>query len=505
MNEEPLLKKSPKRILIPRFDTIGDIILLEGFLEALLEKYPDAEIVIVVQKVFYQLKSLFPKRVKWLSTKAHPYNLESNLDEVNLLLNQLADKHWDLVLTTTFNRTYIDDIIALKLKDVWNIAIGNEKEIPWYFKHMWQKLGLNGDSPNYKFVPIAESLHETEKYRILWNSLTGKDRGIPQPRLIISDNLKEKAKLILSNLGLRKKGFYICAPAGIKNVGIKTWPEERFADVITRLEREYNLRTLLIGQKRERRKIEKVASLVKERGKVPFIWLGKNGEIPILAAIIQKAKFYFGNDTGPMHLAAAVEIPVVGIFGGGHWPRFLPTGSHSIGIAGDLPCFGCEWDCIFADAPCVRLVSVDDAKSAIKNVIQGEGLDSNMVRSSYKVSNETARYIEKAVNKYKSIKSELTAKLDRSELDCAARLEVINDLQKRYEESEADRAARLEVINDLQKRYEESEADRAEKLEEIKRQLEELDQLHSCLESIKSSRSWRMTAPFRKFLGVWKR
>jgi ADP-heptose:LPS heptosyltransferase len=464
---ERLLRNLPTKILLPRFDTIGDIVLLEGLLEALLNKYPEAEIVFAVQESYSELKPLFPERIKWITTKVHPHR-EPDIEGLNSLLNQLSQEHYDLILTTTFNRTYIDDAVALKLDHILNIAIGEERKAPWYFKKRWDDLGLSGKQINYKYSPVDEFIHETEKYQKFWQSLT-EENSLPNPRLRIPGNSAKYAEEFLSSIGLKEKEFYVCNPAGIANVVIKAWPEDKFADVISWLERDYNLRALLTGHLTEQERIEKVASLANNKGASPLIWLGKDGEIPLLAAITQRAKLYFGNDTGPMHIASALRIPTIGIFGGGFWPRFLPVGSHSIGLAGVIPCFGCDWDCIFGDAPCVRIVSVNDAQKAIDIALQGKKLDSNMFLSSHKINEETMQYIEKATMKFKSLKTDLISRLDESESDRAERLEIINRQSKEFAEKlnacEADRAARLDVINkqgaeigDLKRRIQQLEA-----------------------------------------------
>jgi ADP-heptose:LPS heptosyltransferase len=409
MTGTPLLQGSPQKILLPRFDTIGDIILLEGFLEALLNKYPEAEIALVVQDVYAQLKSLFPERIKWITTKVNPYK-EPDIDDLNSLLNQLSQEYWDVILTTTFNRTYIDESIALKFKHVRNIAIGRETQITRWLKNLWSDLGMSEEALNCEFVPVDEFSRETEKYHQFWEILTG-ENSLPESSLRVPNNLAKHAEEILSSVGLKDKEFCVSNPAGIATVRIKTWPEDRFAEVITWLERDHNLRTLLTGHVTEKENIEKVASFAKIKGATPLIWLGKDGELPLLAAMTQRAKLYFGNDTGPMHIASAFGVPTVGIFGGGHWPRFVPVGSHSIGLAGELPCFNCEWDCIFDDAPCVKLVGLDDVQKAISLVLKKENIDSNIIYSSYKVSSETAEYIEKAVKKFKG-RSEMIHKLE---------------------------------------------------------------------------------------------
>ena len=437
-----------RRILVPRFDTIGDIILLEGFLEKFLSKHPAAEITMAVQESYAQLKTLFPEQIKWLTTKVHPYK-EPDVKELHVFLANLANEQWDLILTTTYNRTYIDDSIALKLNHVKNIAIGKPNDIPYWLKNIWTDLGISEEQLDYEFVPVEEFSHETEKYRKFWESLTG-ENTLPNPRLIIAEDLAKRANDVLSSLNLHNKDFCICNPAGTANVKIKAWPEERFAEVIARIENKYNLRTLLTGHEKENEVIERVIRLAQNKGANPLIWLGKDGDIPLLAAMTRKAKLYFGNDTGAMHIAAAMEIPVVGIFGGGTFLRFLPVGASSLSVVGDLPCFKCYWDCIFEDAPCLRLVNIDDVQKAIDILFSGKTTDSNILPSSYKVSDETSEFIEKAKNTFQSIKSQFSRSLETCEKDRAARLEIINSQAQTFREqlskSEQDRASRLEVI-----------------------------------------------------------
>jgi hypothetical protein len=93
------------------------------------------------------------------------------------------------------------------------------------------------------------------------------------------------------------------------------------------------------------------------------------GDLPLLAAILGRSALYFGNDTGAMHLAAAVGRPVVAIFGGGTWPRFQPAARRAIALLNPLPCFGCGWDCPFGDAPCVGAVGTGEVQNALSDIL----------------------------------------------------------------------------------------------------------------------------------------
>jgi heptosyltransferase-3 len=103
------------------------------------------------------------------------------------------------------------------------------------------------------------------------------------------------------------------------------------------------------------------------------VWLGRDGELPLLAALLKESRVYVGHDTGAMHIAGAVGRPVVGIFGGGHWPRFRPSARQAISVVQPLPCFGCNWDCHFGDGPCVKTIPATDVIDAAGRILAAGG------------------------------------------------------------------------------------------------------------------------------------
>jgi len=64
-----------------------------------------------------------------------------------------------------------------------------------------------------------------------------------------------------------------------------------------------------------------------------------------LASLLSKAEVYVGKDSGTMHIASLLTIPVVAVFGGGHWARFLPAGGSAAILTVKTPCRGCDWRC----------------------------------------------------------------------------------------------------------------------------------------------------------------
>ena len=477
--EQPQVSSDPQRILLPRFDTLGDIVLLEGFLESLQELYPQTKLVLLVRKGFETLSPLFPKTIEWMSTDIDPHAALPDTFLCEKLIHELTTGEGELLLATSYNRTWADDLVAARLSDAKRFALGEPSEIPSLCQGLFTQLGLSLECPYDRFVPVDETSHETEKYEILWRELGGKSK-LPEPRLSVPKQHQKAARRVLDKTGLKSKNFCLLFPAGARQVSIKSWSPERFAEIIAWMENEYQLPCLVAGHQSEVDCVEAVVQLASKSKAKPSIWLGMDGEIPVLAALLADAKMFVGNDTGPMHIAAAVKTPVVAIFGGGTWPRFQPRGDRSTAIAGTMPCFGCGWDCIFTDAPCMSLVAVQDVQKAIVSMYDGSGpkrKGNKVIAASTRLDETTQRYIKKAVETHRQIEADrvvrlrdnqrLEQMLRQSEADRAVRLKANQQLVQELKGSEADRADRLEANRHLEELLKESEEDRAARLEVI--------------------------------------
>lgn len=69
-----------------------------------------------------------------------------------------------------------------------------------------------------------------------------------------------------------------------------------------------------------------------------------------------------------MHLAAALGLPLLGVFGGGTWPRFVPRGATGIAMTVAMPCQGCDWRCHLPEPFCVTGLRPEDVVAAWRRV-----------------------------------------------------------------------------------------------------------------------------------------
>ena len=94
----------------------------------------------------------------------------------------------------------------------------------------------------------------------------------------------------------------------------KVWPAARFAAVAAHLGAAWSLPSLVVwGNEEERRSAEQVAA-----GSQRHALLAPKMTLSQLAVLARRARLFVGSDTGPLHLAAAVGTPCVGLYG--PWP-----------------------------------------------------------------------------------------------------------------------------------------------------------------------------------------
>jgi heptosyltransferase-3 len=90
-----------------------------------------------------------------------------------------------------------------------------------------------------------------------------------------------------------------------------------------------------------------------------------------LVALIAGAKLFVGNDSGPAHIAAAVETPLVAIFGPASAVRWKPWGAPSALVQNYFPCNPCAmYTCEAFDEPeCIRSITMGQVMEAIDRLL----------------------------------------------------------------------------------------------------------------------------------------
>lgn len=233
------------------------------------------------------------------------------------------------------------------------IGFANGREgSPWFYKQR---------------VPVPSvEMHAVDRYLLVAAALGACPTETPQFRFKMLD-----ADMAVVREVFQRKRVSMDRPWVAMNVSArwstKRWPLSSFAVVLDQLHKEGLGPVVVIGSSDEQCDAIQLRALTKS----PFIDL--IGAIPLgcLPALLSKAAAMITNDSGPMHIAAALGIPVVAMFGPTSAIRTGPYGAGHRVLTRQLPCSPC-FSRVCRHSPkmeCLHLIKPNDVVEAIRHVV----------------------------------------------------------------------------------------------------------------------------------------
>jgi len=156
-------------------------------------------------------------------------------------------------------------------------------------------------------------VHQSEYYRRLMKGL-GIENGSREPALVVSKQSMDEARTLLNSKGWGGRPLVVMAP-GAAYGGAKRWPAEYFADVALKLIRDQQVDCALIGSSADAASTSWVRALVPEDSRASVIDLAGATQLDTLAGVLRLASACVSNDSGAMHLAGALGVPLAALFG----------------------------------------------------------------------------------------------------------------------------------------------------------------------------------------------
>jgi lipopolysaccharide heptosyltransferase II len=189
------------------------------------------------------------------------------------------------------------------------------------------------------------------------------------------DNLK-KAEDLLRVRGARKGDLLIGIAPGAggswgREAAYKHWPALKFAQVAEKLAKEYGAKVLILGDESEREIAEVVSTATEHK---PIDLTGKTS-LEVLPGVIKNLKLLICNDGGPLHMAVALGVETVSIFGPvdeAVYGPYPPSPDHKV-LKWDISCRPCYNNFRLPpcekDKECLKSISVEQVMSAVKEVL----------------------------------------------------------------------------------------------------------------------------------------
>ena len=330
-----------KRILIVRTDRIGDVVLSTPTLTAVRKAFPKAYIAMMVSSETKEIVMFNPylNEVIIYDKKVRQRGIFKTLQ----FAGRLRDKRFDIafILHST-NRVNLVTFLA---------------GIP---KRVGYKRGkmdfLLTDTLDYK--KRLGDKHEAE-YSLDVLRHIGIKAEMSSLVMPVDKKSENKIEKLFRENGLKHGEKILVLHPGASDAS-KMWPHENFAKTADVLIEKFGLKTVLISGPEHVSLGEKVRKLTKHE---PVFLCGKTS-IGDLAALFKKTSLFISNDSGPVHIACAVGVPVVSIFSrnekGLSPQRWGPLGKNVAVLHKDVGCTECLAHNCKKAFLCLRSVTVEE-------------------------------------------------------------------------------------------------------------------------------------------------
>lgn len=324
---------------------VGDAVMATPTLRALRQLYPDAHITALIRREIRPIIDACP----WLDRivcvrKRQKGSSKAGRNSTIPLAARLAKAEFDtaVLLPNSFRTALLVRMAKIKRR------VGYDRDGRGFLltDRLLARRGNDG------FVPVPAR----DYYLGIANYLGAVDSD-PALKLFTRPEDEQRATQLLESAGVTdpQRPLVLINP-GANYGDAKMWYPDRFAEVADRCVRQHNAYVAVTGAPKERKIIDSVVEAAKE----PMIDLTKLGiDLTLLKSIVARSRLMVTNDTGPRHIAVAMNVPVVTVFGPTDpiWSEIDFELERKVSV--DVFCGPCQKKRCPLDHRCMTLVSPD--------------------------------------------------------------------------------------------------------------------------------------------------
>ena len=375
------------KLLIVKLHALGDLVIITPAIKRLRDGFPDAQIDLLTTDWSAPVVVSNP----WLDdvfVESNGIFFDSGINTLIptiKIVKKLCTKNYDAAVVFHSNFKIRVFAKALGVRNCFSFRPAN---------NAGDFIKTSSDT-----VPLDEERHSAltawELSDFSVRKLGGKPINPPELGALryewyIQDTEHTSAINALNGVSLSPGKFAVVMPGGGVNPNsredVRRWDPSKFADLIVRVNKELNTPVVLLGGHSDIDVSQRVKSNIAayfnqegcDSGKAESVidWTGEHN-LRLAAAIMNEAKFVITNDTGPLHIAGALDVPTVGIFGPTGYRLKLPPGKHCFSANSDLPCSPCYFSsfkrCIFESIRCMEQLQVDDVMQVVRKALISSG------------------------------------------------------------------------------------------------------------------------------------
>lgn len=337
-----------RKVCFFKLGAIGDVLMTTPLVRAVCARFPKARIDYWVGKWSAPVLENNP-HLDNVFVFDEKTVLNKNLVGLGKLAKKIRKKNYDVIFVLDFS--YLSNLFALWCRIPFRIGFDR-----------------NGEGfPNNLNVPYGKRVHDIDSYLKMAGLVNAKTGMNGMTEIFLTPKEDEFARDFFKKNNLSPKKTIAIAPGGAKNPGmtldIKRWPAKRFAIVAEKLAMK-GWKILLVGGRDDKEAARIVKSVVPKAVDA----VGKFS-LKQSAALIKRCARLLCNDSGLMHVAAAVRTPVIAIFGPTDPKKLAPRGPKDKFLWKHHNKKPCYLDGVLYDCPdnheCVKRVTVQEVLRAL--------------------------------------------------------------------------------------------------------------------------------------------
>jgi heptosyltransferase-2 len=337
------LEHGVNRILFIRIDRIGDAVLSTPALESLKQAFPDTELVVLASISNHSLLLHNPYVDKVLV-----YDRNKSLGDKIRIIYRLRTYGFDLA---------VDPYADYGLKTALIALLSGAKARIGYPSY-GRELFFNLNAPR-----VAKDKHFIDLTLDVLKPLGVNSKG-KKPEIFLTEDEKKWARNWLTARGAGKRAIVGIHPGG--HYETQRWLPKSFADVAYKLKRNGDYDVIFFGGPGD-------------EGLVDYICAMTNAEVLTyvaddlrrFAALLCSCGILICNNSGPLHIAVALDIPTISFMGPTNKDRWIPIGeNHKVLRIDSLPCIGCNLGyCKIGTHDCMRLITSSMVIEGVKDIL----------------------------------------------------------------------------------------------------------------------------------------
>ena len=315
---------SYKRILLIQLGDIGDVILTLPAIRALRENFPQSRLVVCVREKAREIIEDCPWASAAMTVRKERKRLKAAVMDQARWMRELRSNRFDLVIDLrTGTRGAIIAGLSGAGTRIGRFAADGRLWRNRVFTHLVTP-------PDEAFQHAAE-----HNLNILFPlGLKVQDSAL---QILIPYHRKQAAIRLFSSESIpMNRPLLAFHPFSLWKY--KEWQVNSCAELIDDIQLRYDVTIVITGSSEERGRADQVVARCKTK---PFNLAGKTS-IGGLAAVLFACRGFIGVDTAALHLAAAVGIPTLGIFGPSPAVCWAPRGSRHTVVSKKMPCIPCR-------------------------------------------------------------------------------------------------------------------------------------------------------------------